>query len=83
MSDVLVNLARTGNPSTAAVKMVEYNPKDERLVDFGNSIRIVKLHSKGMDFLEATPVLEQPRSAPGRRGGAPGPERSPRGRTFH
>jgi para-nitrobenzyl esterase len=82
MSDVLVNFARTGNPSTPAVKMVEYNPNDEQLVDFGDSIRIIKLHTKGMDFLEATPVLEQPRPAPGRRGGAPGPERSPRGRTF-
>lgn len=82
MSDVIVNFARTGHPSTAAVKMVGYDPKDERLVDFGDAIRVIKLNTRGMDFLEATPVLEQPRPGPGRRGGAPGPAIAARGRTM-
>ena len=77
MSDVMVGFARTGNPNTAAVKMVRYDPSNEQLVDFGDSIRIVKLNTKGMNFIEATPAIQQPGAGRGRRGGAPAPGRTP------
>ena len=73
MSDVIVGFAKTANPSTAAVKMVKYDPHDEQLVDFGNSIKVMKLNTKGMDFMEATPAIQQPGAGRGRRGGAPSP----------
>lgn len=73
MSDVIVSFAKTGNPSTAAVKMVKYDPGNEQLVDFGDSIRITKLNTKGMDFIDATPAILQPGAGRGRHGGAPAP----------
>jgi para-nitrobenzyl esterase len=56
MSDIVVAFARTGNPSTPAVKMVRYDPRDEQLTEFGDSIKIAKVNSKGMDFLTANPA---------------------------
>ncbi len=78
MSDVVVAFAKTGNPSTAAVKMPRYSVADEQLVNFGDSIQAVKLNTKGLDFIADTPVIP---SAPAGRGGAPGgPAGAPGGR---
>jgi para-nitrobenzyl esterase len=67
MSDVIVAFAKTGDPSTAAVNLPRYDPRNEQLVDFGDSIKAVKLNTKGMNIIEATPVIPQP----GARVGAP------------
>lgn len=64
MQDVILAYARTGDPSTAAVKFARYNPKTEMRVNFGDTIRIEKLNGKGMDFLEAN-------APPGDRRGPP------------
>jgi len=76
MSDVIVGFAKTGNPSTAAVKMVKYDPSNEQLVDFGDLIKVTKLNTKGMNFIEATPAIQQPGAGRGRQGGAPAPTRN-------
>ncbi len=66
MSDVVIAFAKTGNPSTSAVKMVRYDLADEQLVDFGDTIKTVKLNTKGLDFIANTPVITPGRS--GREG---------------
>jgi para-nitrobenzyl esterase len=76
MSDVIVSFAKTGNPSTAAVKMMKYDLSNEQLVDFGDSIKVTKLNTKGMNFIDATPVIPQPGAGRGRRGGTPAPTRN-------
>jgi hypothetical protein len=37
--------------------MPRYSPADEQLVDFGDSIRLVKMNTKGLDFIAATPAI--------------------------
>lgn len=64
MSGVVIAFAKTGNPSTPAVRMVRYNAADEQLVDFGDSIQVVKMNTKGLDFIANTPA-----SGGGGRGG--------------
>ncbi len=64
MQNVIVAFAKTGNPSTDAVKFTRYSPTNEMRVDFGDTITNEKLNSKGMDFIANTPVLP----APGRGG---------------
>jgi para-nitrobenzyl esterase len=56
MSDVLVAFARTGDPSTPAVKMPKYNARDEQIVEFGDTIKVVNLNTKGLDFIANTPA---------------------------
>jgi para-nitrobenzyl esterase len=67
MSDIVITFAKTGNPSTAAVKMVRYNAADEQLVEFGDSIHVVKLPTNALDFIADTPVI--PSGGRGGRGG--------------
>ncbi len=64
MSDVVIAFARTGVASTPAVTMVPYRLEDEQLVDFGETIRVVSLDTRALDFLADTPVA---RSGPPRR----------------
>jgi para-nitrobenzyl esterase len=70
MSDVVIAFAKTGIPSTPAVKMVRYNAADEQLVEFGDSIWVVKMYTKGLDFIADTPVI--PGAGRGGRGGRGG-----------
>jgi para-nitrobenzyl esterase len=65
MSDVVIAFAKIGNPSTNAVKMVRYNAADEQLVDFGDSIKVVKLNTKGLDFIANTPAIPTGRGGRG------------------
>jgi para-nitrobenzyl esterase len=66
MSDIVVAFARTGIPATQAVKMAKYDPRDEQMTEFGDSVKIAQINTKGMDFLTANPA------APGGRGGGRG-----------
>jgi para-nitrobenzyl esterase len=56
MQDVVIAFARTGNPSTRAAQFQRYAPDVETRVDFGDSIKVEKLNTKGMDFIEKTPA---------------------------
>ena len=53
MQDVIVAFARTGNPSTAAVKFPRYDPRAERRVVFGDSIFVETLNTPGVEFIRA------------------------------
>ncbi len=66
MSDVVIAFARTGNPSTAAVKMVPYSLADERLVEFGDTIGVVTLDTRACDFIASTPAVPSPPRPPRR-----------------
>lgn len=63
--DVVIAFAKTGNPSTQAVKMIRYNAADEQLVDFGDAIKVVKLNTKGLDFIANTPAVPTGRGGRG------------------
>jgi para-nitrobenzyl esterase len=67
MQDVVVAFATTGNPSTAATPFTRYAPGNETRVDFGDSVQVEKLNTRGMDFLESTPAAR----AAGRGRGRP------------
>jgi len=64
LQDVVVAFARTGNPSTRVVQFTRYELDNETRVDFGDSIRVEKLNTKALNFLETTPAAP----APGGRG---------------
>jgi para-nitrobenzyl esterase len=54
MQDVLVAFARTGNPSTAQVRIPRYDPKREQRLVFGdNGTRAERLNEKQIDFIES------------------------------
>ena len=67
MQDVVVAFATTGNPSTAATPFTRYAQGNETRVDFGDSVQVEKLNTRGMDFLERTPAAR----AAGRGRGRP------------
>jgi para-nitrobenzyl esterase len=73
MQDVVISFAKTGNPSTKGVAFTRYSPENETRVDFGDTITVEKLNSKGMDFIEATPAAPAGggRGRGGRGGGPP------------
>jgi para-nitrobenzyl esterase len=64
MSDVVIAFARTGIPSTPALKLLHYSVADDSLVEIGKDARVVKLDTKAADFLANTPALP---TGPGRR----------------
>ncbi|HVW75381.1 MAG TPA: carboxylesterase family protein [Rhizomicrobium sp.] len=57
MQDVIVAFARTGDPSTAEVKIPRYNPGHEQRLVFGdNGTRVETLNEKQIDFIESHPL---------------------------
>jgi para-nitrobenzyl esterase len=73
MADVIIAFAKTGAPSTAAVKFTRYNPANEVRIDFGDTITSEKLYSKGLDFIAANPApMFQPPAPAGPAGAPPG-----------
>jgi para-nitrobenzyl esterase len=70
MSDLVVAFAHTGNPRTPAAAMVKYDPRDEQMTEFGDSIKVVKMDAKGLDFLANAPALPNGGRS-GRGGGGP------------
>jgi para-nitrobenzyl esterase len=65
MSDALIAFAKTGNPSTPAVKWPAWSSTDDVFVDFGNTVKVEKFNTEGMAWLAAHP-------ATGGRGRGPG-----------
>jgi para-nitrobenzyl esterase len=81
MQDVIVEFAKTGNPSTSTVKFTAYDPANEIRVTFGDNITAEKLDSKVMDFLLAHPPSVGQGDRSSRREAAPespGLPRNPR-----
>jgi para-nitrobenzyl esterase len=59
MSDVIVSFARSGKPSLSGIEWPVYRRDDERLVELGDSVRVIPLpNSSKIDFLVAHPPLE-------------------------
>jgi para-nitrobenzyl esterase len=56
MSDMLIAFAKTGNPSTAKVKLAPARLGDEQRVVFDRDIRVEKMPVATMDWLAANPV---------------------------
>jgi para-nitrobenzyl esterase len=69
MQDVVVAFAKTGNPSTKAAPFARYAPDNETRVDFGDVIKVEKLNTRGMDFLENTAAAGGGGRGRGGRGG--------------
>ena len=65
MMDSLIAFARTGNPSTAAVKWPAWSASDEQMEEFNDGARAVPIDVKGMDWLAAhRPAPVTPPGAP-------------------
>jgi len=65
VSDCLITFAKTGSPSTDAVQWPEYDPNDEKFIEFGDEIRIVDMNTEGLDFFYEQMSLDRPTQAPG------------------
>ena len=75
MSDIVVAFARTGIPATPAAKLIRYDARDEQITEFGDSVKVVQIPGKGLDFLAETPAL--PTGGRGRGRGRGGPQSGP------
>ena len=53
MMDSLIAFARTGDPSTAAVKWPAWKASDEQMMDFDIGPRAIPMNVKGLDWLAA------------------------------
>jgi para-nitrobenzyl esterase len=59
MSAVIVSFARTGKPALSGVDWPAYRSTDERVVELGDSVRVIPLpNSSKLDFLAAHPPRE-------------------------
>ena len=63
MQDTIVAFAKTGNPSTPAVKWPAWTGRTEPLVMFGDDVTVGRINTVGADFLAATPRLPPPPAA--------------------
>jgi len=53
LSDALVTFARTGNPTTPAIQWPRYDAAHEQMLEFGDSMRVLQMNTKGLDFFRA------------------------------
>lgn len=59
MSDAIVSFARTGKPLLSGIEWPVYRSEDERVIEFGDSVRVIALpNSSKMDFLAQHPPTE-------------------------
>ncbi len=64
MQNVIVAYAKTGDPSTAEVKVARFDPKNEQRTEFGDTVTVQKLNTKGLDFMLETPATLPQRMGP-------------------
>lgn len=50
LSDALIAFATTGNPNTPGIEWPPFDPDNEQMIEFGDTIRIVPLDTKKLDF---------------------------------
>ena len=67
LSDTLIAFAKTGDPNTAAIKWPRYDPQSEQMMNFGDTIAVQRMNSKGLDFFQVEQTMNRPTS--GGRGG--------------
>jgi para-nitrobenzyl esterase len=68
MLQSLIAFARNGSPDTAGLKWPAWSNRHERLLVFGDSVRVERLETKRMDWLASHPPAES--TAPPARAGA-------------
>lgn len=61
MSQCLIALAKTGKPSTSAVEWPAWKPDAERLMEFGDSLKILPMETARLNFMAEHPVQQGPR----------------------
>jgi para-nitrobenzyl esterase len=57
LSDALIAFAKTGDPNTRAIVWPRYDPANEQMMEFGDSIRVLRMNTPGLDFFVAHPVV--------------------------
>lgn len=60
LSDALIAFAETGNPNTPAIVWPRYDPANEQMMEFGDAIRTLRMHTAGLDFFFANPATARP-----------------------
>jgi para-nitrobenzyl esterase len=60
LSDALIAFAKTGNPNTPAIVWPRYDPANEQMMEFGDSIRVLRMNTAGLDFFVAHPAAALP-----------------------
>jgi para-nitrobenzyl esterase len=68
MMDMLIALANTGSPSTAATPWPAWTPVDEQRIEFGDTVHVTKLERARMDWLLAHPPKRVASAQPERAG---------------
>ncbi|MBV8905172.1 MAG: carboxylesterase family protein, partial [Acidobacteriia bacterium] len=53
MTAALIAFAKTGDPGTADVRWPKWTPKEERLVEFGDTISVREMNTARLDFMVA------------------------------
>ena len=51
MTDSLIAFAKTGDPSTPAVRWPAWTPQKEQLIEFGNDIQVQSMNGARLDFM--------------------------------
>jgi para-nitrobenzyl esterase len=71
MSNGLIAFAKTGDPSTAAVKWPAWSTTNDGFIDFGDTVKFERFNAAGMEWLAAHPAKGSQRG-PGAPGLVPG-----------
>ena len=62
LSDALIAFAKTGDPNTAAIKWPRYDPQSEQMMNFGDTIAVQRMNTKGLDFFQVEQTMNRPTS---------------------
>jgi para-nitrobenzyl esterase len=64
MMDALIAFARTGDPNTPAVHWPKWAPQNERLIEFGDAVKVLPMNTARLNFMAAhPPAAATPRAA--------------------
>ena len=58
MSDALIQFAKTGNPSTAALQWPAWSAENDVFVDFDDPVRVEHFNTAGMEWLASHPAAK-------------------------
>jgi para-nitrobenzyl esterase len=72
MANALIAFAKTGDPSTPALKWPAWSATDDVFVDFGDTVRVERFNTEAMGWLAAHPAQGGRGRGPGGPGIVPG-----------
>jgi para-nitrobenzyl esterase len=64
LSDALVAFAKSGSPATPAIPWPRYDSTNEQMMEFGDSIRVLPMNTRGLDFFRSLTVTVPSTAAP-------------------